>query len=265
MTAERVAVVIPMKNETETVRQGFVDRVLESFPRGCRPRLFLSVSNSTPEFVELVTDIASHDDRVEVLNLGNHDPRGLAFAYGYGMQVALEDGAKEVVEMDAAAHDPEMIREFVDVLRNGGEGGGVGAVLSTRFSDGGSSKYPLQRQLISRGGTIMANLVLGLGGWVPDMTGGFNAYRREVLSDVLGAVPVEKWISVKCGPGYFVQTEMKALVLWRGHSYEMVPIVHGSNTMARPPNLPLKTVIKSFQALMILRSQRNQHVRKNAD
>jgi len=261
MRAERkVAVVIPARKEIKAIHEEkLLERVLSEIPEGYEPKLYVSVSNAEPNFVHLVEDIASHDDRIRMLNLGTPDPRGLAYAYLFGFKQAVSDGASMVVEMDAnGAHDPSYIREFLDRLEKG-----KGAALSSRFAPGGGiEQYPLQRQLISRSGTIAANLVLGLGRWVDDMTSGYEAFRKEVLGDIFGTLPIEKWVSVTRGPGHFFQTEMRAMVIWRKHSFDMVPIVWGAERMEEPELLPLRTVLKAFRSLMILRSKRKELIRK---
>ena len=140
---------------------------------------------------------------------------------------------------------------------------GDGAVLSSRFTKGGRvDKYPLQRQIISRSGTIAANLVLGLGQYVEDMTSGYEAFQDEVLGDLFSNYPIENWISVTKGPGHFYQTEMRTLVIWRGHNVGIVPIVWGSDRMEEPTTLPIKTVLKAFRSLAELRTKRAEMIKK---
>lgn len=261
MTAERqVAIVMPMRDEREAVEKGFLQQVLENVPRHLNPQLYVSVSNTTPEFVTLVSSIADQDQRVKVLDLGTPDPRGLAFAYAFAMETAVKNGADYVLEMDAAAHPPSKIPALLAALEGGQDGSGYDAVFTTRFSQGGGSHYRVQRQAVSRVGTIAANLVLGLGEWKPDMTSGFEIFRSHVLGNIFARQPIEELISVKRGPGYFWQTELRTMVIWAGHTHTFVPFVHGQGLTERPPNLPLKTILKSFQDLMILRSQRNKFV-----
>jgi dolichol-phosphate mannosyltransferase len=257
MRAERkIAVVMPARNEKKSINEGrLLERVLEEIPGHYVPKLYVSVSNAEQDFIELVEDIESQDDRIKMLNLGTPDPRGLAYAYLYGLQQAVRDGSEMIIEMDAnGAHDPIYIREFLDRLENNKD-----AAFSSRFGPkGGINKYPLQRQLISRSGTFAANIVLGLNRWVEDMTSGYEAFKKEVLGDVFSTYPIEDWISVTRGPGHFYQTEMRSIVIWRGHDYAMVPIVWGTERMEDPATLPLKTVIKAFQDLFILRSKKNK-------
>lgn len=261
MTPEKnVAVVMPARNEWSITQSGgLLERVLQEVPRNLNPKIYVCANNSDPVFVQDLRDTALQDNRIEMVDLGNPMPLGWAYAYLYGLKWAVDKESDFIIEMDAnGAHDPIYIREFVDRLDKG-----AGAALSTRFAKGGGiEKYPFQRRIISKSGTIASNLVLGLGRWVDDMTSGYEAFRKEVLGDVFSTQPIEKWVSVTRGPGHFYQTEMRARVIWRGHDFSMVPIVWGSERVQDAELLPLRTVIKAFHSLMILRTQKQQLVRR---
>lgn len=259
-TERTVAVVLPAKKERRAIQEGrLLERVLEEIPSRYNPRLYISVGNAEDDFVNLIKDIESQDDRITALNLGNPDPRGLAYTYLFGLKQAMDDGSKMVIEMDCnGAHDPIYIREFLDRLEKGKQ-----VVFSSRFSSGGKvEKYPIQRQIISRGGTLIANLLLGLGQYVNDMTSGYQAFKRGALADIFAALPIDEWISVTRGPGHFYQTEMRTLAIWRGHEFGIVPIVWGTERMEEPKTLPLKTVLKAFGSLLILKSKKSELIRK---
>ena len=100
------------------------------------------------------------------------------------------------------SHDPESLPALVAPL-------GVGFDLSvgSRYVPGGKiPNWSLGRRLISRGGNIYADVLLGLG--VKDSTSGFRAYRAEILRKVdLDAVRAE---------GYGFQIEMVRQVLEHG-------------------------------------------------
>jgi dolichol-phosphate mannosyltransferase len=77
---------------------------------------------------------------------------------------------------------------------------GFDCVFGSRFCAGGSfTDSPWQRRFISRGGTILANLMLGTK--LSDMTSGFEMFTNQLLTKVL-----EKGIRSK---GHFFQTEIK--------------------------------------------------------
>lgn len=256
MTTERkVAVVMPARNEWSITKSGgLLEKVLQEIPENFEPTIYVCANNSETEFVDLLKDIGQQDARIKTVDLGSTSPLNWSYAYVYGLKRAVDDNANFVIEMDAnGAHDPVYIPEFLKVLNKED----TGAALSSRFAKGGSiERYPLQRQLISRSGTIAANLFLGLGQWVDDMTSGYEAFRSEVLGDVFSTQPIEKWISVEKGPGHFYQTEMRAMIIWRNHRYDLIPIVWGADRNVNPDLLPLKTVLTAFKRLIELRARR---------
>lgn len=249
---EKVAVVIPARNESESFRDGFLGQVFNHLPLDCEQKLMIAINNSEPD---LANELVGQDPRIVPLQLGSLTPRTFAYAYLSGLQLAVEEvGADYVVEMDATgAHDPKYLSDFISRLREGAD-----AALSSRFmSDGGVSRYPLQRKALSRFGTMVANLVLGLGaGYISDMTSGYEAFRREVLQDVFKKAPIDEWISVIGKPARFYQTEMRARVFWRGNEVEMVPIVWGTDRAKDPTTLPLRTALQAFGSLIPLRRER---------
>jgi dolichol-phosphate mannosyltransferase len=89
------------------------------------------------------------------------------------------DDVRAVVQMDADfSHDPADLPRLVAPLMTDAD-----LVLGTRYiSGGGVVGWPLHRQLISRAGTIFARTVLLLP--YRDLTGGFKAWRRELLEEI---------------------------------------------------------------------------------
>lgn len=253
-----VGVVIPARNEWHLAQGGgLLERILTEIPRDLRPTIYICANNSEPEFITQLRDVETHDDRIKVLDLGITKPMNWAYAYLYGLNIAKEN-SEHVVEMDAnGSHDPVYIRGFLDSLARGN-----GAAFSTRFDKGGGiSKYPLQRQAISRTGTILANMVLGLGQPVSDMTSGYEAFRSSVLGDVFQNYDIRKWLSVQKGPGHFYQTEMRATTIWRGHSFEMIPIEWGTGRENKPEKLPASTLTAAFFRLWELKMRKEQIAR----
>lgn len=107
------------------------------------------------------------------------ESRGVIFCYLEGFRRALEDGAEWIIEMDGGgSHNPEEIPQFIEALDAGYE-----CVWGSRFVEGGDiSNHPLYRRILSSGGTLLANLVLGTK--LKDMTSGFEAFQREVLENM---------------------------------------------------------------------------------
>jgi dolichol-phosphate mannosyltransferase len=93
---------------------------------------------------------------------------------------------------------------------------------------GGSvTDWPASRMALSRGGNTYVRLSLGLG--LRDATGGFRAFRREVLESIdLGAI---------ASHGYCFQVDLAWRALRQGATVVEVPIafverVHGRSKMS---------------------------------
>jgi hypothetical protein len=256
---KKIGIVMPARNEWAiTNKGGLLEKVLEEIPTGMNPTIFVCVNNSNSEFTKVIQDISLNDDRIRSVDLGITNPLSWSYAYLYGLRLSQLNKSDYTIEMDAnGSHNPEYIREFTQVLEKG-----KGAAFSTRFSSGGSvERYPLQRQIISRGSTLLANLTLGLGQYVPDMTSGYQAFSNEVLGDLFSIEDIQKWITVTRGPGHFYQTEMRAKTIWRNNSFEMVPIKWGSDRAEEPEHLPIKTLMTAFQSLVELRKSKELYVK----
>ena len=121
---------------------------------------------------------------------------GVISCYLEGFRHALKDGAERVIEMDGGgSHLPEEIPRFIEKLDEGYD-----CVWGSRFVEGGGiSHHPLYRRILSSGGTILANVVLGTR--LKDMTSGFEGFQRYVLEDL----KLDQFLST----GHMYQTEMR--------------------------------------------------------
>src|SRR2546421_6935460 len=137
----------------------------------------LVVDDNSPDGTGAIADrLAAELAFVDVL----HRPRkeGLGPAYLAGFRQALASGAELVLEMDCDfSHRPEDARRLIDAATD------ADLVLGSRYVPGGSvGNWGLTRRVISRGGSLYAQLLLGVP--VRDLTGGFKCYRREVLERI---------------------------------------------------------------------------------
>ena len=116
--------------------------------------------------------------------------------YLEGFKRALADGAELILEMDGGgSHLPSEIPVFLEMLNKGYD-----CVWGSRFIEGGSMReQPLYRRILSQGGTILANLVLGTK--LKDMTSGFEGFQRGILEDM----DLDAFLS----KGHMYQTEMR--------------------------------------------------------
>lgn len=159
---------------------------------------------------------------------------GVISCYLEGFRRALADGAEQIIEMDGGgSHLPGEIPQFIEKLE-----AGYDCVWGSRFTEGGDvSNHPLYRRILSSGGTILSNLVLGTK--LRDMTSGFEGFRRQVLLDL----NLDAFLST----GHMYQTEMRYYC--RNLRTVEVPIhyVGGSSS------LRFRTVVEAVRILFRLR------------
>jgi dolichol-phosphate mannosyltransferase len=170
----------------------------------------LVVDDNSPDGTGTIADgLAAELDYVDVL----HRPRkdGLGPAYLAGFRRALADGADRVLEMDCDfSHDPADVPRLIAATV------GADLALGSRYvSGGGVENWGVGRRLISRGGSLYAQILLQTR--VRDLTGGFKCYRREVLERIdLDAIHSR---------GYAFQIETTYRTLRAGFRVVEVPIV----------------------------------------
>ncbi len=170
----------------------------------------LVIDDNSPDGTgEIADGLAATHDWVQVL----HRPRkeGLGPAYLAGFRRALELGADLILEMDCDfSHDP------ADVSRLTAAADDADLVIGSRYVPGGGTRnWGLVRRLISRGGSLYAQLLLGVP--VHDLTGGFKCYRRSVLETIdLDAIDSK---------GYAFQIETTYRAIRAGFRVVEVPIV----------------------------------------
>lgn len=202
----RVLVVVPTYNEAENLPR-IVPLILG---QGDAFHVLVVDDNSPDGTGRLADELASASDRVEVL----HRPgkQGLGAAYVAGFRRGLEGDFDVLIEMDAdLSHPPDRLPALVAAL------GEAGVAVGSRYVGGRITvvNWPMSRLLISLFGSWYARFVTRIP--VNDATGGFNAFRREVVE----AVGIEKIES----NGYSFQIELK-LRAWRaGYALREVPIV----------------------------------------
>lgn len=203
----RFLVVIPTFNERENLRR-LVPQVL-----AVDPRLdVLVVDDNSPDGTGVLADelAAAHEGRVSALHRTRKE--GLGRAYIAGFTWALERGYGWVIEMDAdLSHRPEDLPRMLEAAQD------HPAVVGSRYVGGRVNvvNWPITRLLISLFGSAYARFITRVP--VRDATGGFNLFRRDVLT----AIDLSRIES----NGYSFQIELK-LRAWRnGFAPFEVPIV----------------------------------------
>ncbi len=212
-----VLVIIPTYNELENLSI-IAARLHAAVPDAH----LLVVDDNSPDGTGKLADELAEQPWVDVLHRTAKD--GLGAAYVAGFAWAREHDFDVVVEMDAdGSHAPEQLPRLLAGLEN------ADLVLGSRWVAGGAVvNWPRSRELLSRGGNAYTRLVLGLP--LRDATGGYRAYRRPVLDEVLS--------SGVASQGYCFQVDL-AWQIWKaGHRVVEVPITfvereRGESKMSR--------------------------------
>jgi dolichol-phosphate mannosyltransferase len=210
-----VWVVVPTYNEIENLER-VLAAILDALPQAS----VLVVDDASPDGTGHLADtIAAREPRVAVLH--RTSKQGLGPAYRAGFRWVLDrPETQAVVQMDADfSHDPHALPRLLAPLMAGAD-----LVLGARYVPGGGTLgWPWYRQLISRGGTTFARTVLLLP--YRDLTGGFKAWRRELLENIrLRDMDVS---------GYGFQVETTWWAHRRGARIVQVPIIFRERTAGR--------------------------------
>lgn len=201
-----LVVCLPTYNERENL-EAMVSALGDVLPADGR---ILVIDDSSPDGTGGIADrLAGERDDVDVLHRERKE--GLGPAYLAGFRRALEMGADLVMEMDCDfSHNPADVPRLVAAAED------ADVVLGSRYASGGGTRnWGIVRRLISRGGSLYAQILLGLR--IRDLTGGFKVYRRAVLETIdLKAIHSK---------GYAFQIETTYRALKAGFRVVEVPIV----------------------------------------
>lgn len=192
----RILVCIPTYDERETLPRT-VGRLRAAVPEAD----VLVLDDASPDGTGEIADaLAADDSAVHVLHRAGK--AGLGAAYVAGFAWALGEGYDAIVEMDAdGSHQPEELPRLLAALR------GADLALGSRWVPGGEvHNWPWSRLLLSRAGNLYTRTMLGVP--LGDMTGGYRAYRREVLEKIDLATVASQgycfqvdlaWNALRCG------------------------------------------------------------------
>jgi len=171
----RAVVCVPTYNERENLEP--LVRALGEMLDTTRDRV-LVIDDSSPDGTgELADRLADELPWVEVLHRSAKE--GIGRAYLAGFAHALASGTELVLEMDCDfSHDPRDVPRLIATCEEEAD-----LVLGSRWVEGGGTEnWGVVRRFVSRGGSLYARLVLGVG--IRDLTGGFKCFRRHVLETI---------------------------------------------------------------------------------
>jgi dolichol-phosphate mannosyltransferase len=201
------AVVVPMANE-DTDFHEFTSELVKVLDKLDSGKVYFVVDTVSKDNTrQLCEELSRADGRF--VTIWAPETRNVVDAYLRGFKAAYGNGHEIIIEMDAGmSHDPKALPMFLRVLNEGNE-----CAFGSRFINGGSmADSPLKRRLLSRGGTILANTLLGT--TLYDMTSGFQGFRAHVIGRLLEHPLLST--------AHFYQTEVRYLL--RNFRFAEIPI-----------------------------------------
>ncbi len=198
-------IIVPTYNEIENL-----PRVVKEIQTYLPSADILVVDDQSPDGTgQLADEMSAQNPKIFVLH--RQAKEGLGKAYIAGFKWALARDYELIFEMDAdLSHPASALPRFIEAAKT------FDVVLGSRWTDGGGvSGWPFKRKLISKGGSLYARSILGVG--IKDLTGGFKCFHRRVLEEI----GLDQVVTV----GYGFQIELTWRALQKGFSVVEIPIL----------------------------------------
>jgi dolichol-phosphate mannosyltransferase len=227
----RLGVVTPLANEVRRIDE-LIDRTLAQL--SADDRFFCVLDNVSKDGTrERVEERSRQDPRVVLVWAPQN--RCVVDAYFAGYRAAVAADCKWILEMDGGlSHRPEQIPQYLAAMEQGYD-----FAAGSRFAPGGAHRGNYFRFLISKGGTVLSNLILGTKMY--DMCSGFECFSNEAMKYILAA-------GVKSRANFF-QTEIRYML----HDWKWIeiPIVYDNPS----PGVGKRQIIEALRNLMDLRKR----------
>lgn len=235
VTPRKVLVVVPTYNERENI----TPLVRELVGLGDWLDVWVADDGSPDGTGDAVRALMKEfSGRLELLERKQKGGRGAAVIAAFTKGLADPRQYDVLFEMDADfSHHPREIPKFLERIET------CDMVIGSRYiGGGGTSQWGLLRPLLS----WLANKYIRLVAGVPvrDLTGGFRAYRRQVLEETA-------FDRIKI-TGYAVHGEMAYQAWMHGFRLGEVPI-HFKNRARDASKLSLQEVTMAFANFALLR------------
>ncbi|MGE4232774.1 MAG: polyprenol monophosphomannose synthase [Bacteriovoracia bacterium] len=232
---DKTLIIVPTYNEIENLK-ALTEKIFENADEGTH--ILICDDNSPDGTGELADDLAEKNPRIHVI----HRPKkmGLGTAYVSGFRYALENGYDVIFEMDSDfSHDPKYLPIFQKEIKN------YDAVVGSRYIPGGGVvNWDIGRKILSQGGNLYAKFILGMK--VQDLTGGFNAWRRQVLESIDP--------NTIQSDGYAFQIEMKYKTMRKGFRLKEVPIVFEDRQFGKS-KMSRRIVAEAMFRVLLMKAQ----------
>jgi dolichol-phosphate mannosyltransferase len=205
MDNKKILVIIPTYNELDNLPK-LIPRVLGQDEN---IDVLIIDDNSPDGTADFVSGQANNNQRIKLIR--REKKMGLGTAYITGFKFALENSYDYIFEMDADfSHNPDEIPYFLNGLKD------YDLVLGSRYIEGVKVvNWPMRRLLLSKFANIYSSIVTGMS--IKDATGGFKAFRKEVLQ----AINLDE---IKSN-GYSFQIEMTFKAWKKGFRIKEISII----------------------------------------
>ncbi len=202
----KILVIIPTLNEV-----GNINSLIEKIEKDQQSLVDILIvdDNSSDGTIKLIRILQNKYKNLFLLRRMSNP--GLGRAYLAGFAWGLEHNYEVFIQMDADwSHNPLYLFQFIKSIRN------TDFVIGSRYINGGKiENWKYFRKFISRIGNLYTRIILGTR--IADFTGGFNAWRAEVLEKI--------GLDNVCSDGYSFQIELKYRAIKSGFNYLEIPIV----------------------------------------
>jgi dolichol-phosphate mannosyltransferase len=228
----KALIIIPTYNEKENI-QNIVQAV---FAQNLGVDILVVDDNSPDGTGQIVQEIQKNNPKLHLLS--RPGKQGLGRAYIAGFQWGIDQGFDVLTEMDADfSHRPEDLGPLLNTLKT------HDFAVGSRYVEGGRTvNWGLMRKIISRGGGIYSRLILGFP--LNDWTGGFNAWKKEVLLGID--------LSTVTSNGYSFQIELKYKAMKKGFKGAESPIVFEDRRVGHS-KMSMKIVVEAFYRVWLMR------------
>ena len=229
----KTLVVVPTYNEAGSLP----DLVQHLFDLNVPGLELLVVDDNSPDGTAAVAEAleSRHPHRIHLLRRPRKE--GIGPAYIAGFREALRLGASVIVQMDAdLSHPPEYIPALLAATKT------CDVVVGSRYIPGGgvAGNWGLLRRLLSRGGDLYVQRVMGLR--IHDTNSGFKGFRREVLEQL--------HLETLRSKGFIFQAEVVYRCQQMGSRIQEVPFIFQERRAGRSKmSLPIvvEALWRSFQ------------------
>ena len=169
---KKVVVIIPTLNEAENIEQ----RIRAVSACNTVSTIIVVDDSSTDATPQIVTGLQSENPNL--ILIARTSPKNFSQSYREGFARALAEGADVLIQMDAdGSHDERYIDAMVLALDQSD------FAIGSRYGNGGGiEQWDAIRRLLSRSANLYAKLLLSIP--YHDLTGGYNAWKREVLESI---------------------------------------------------------------------------------